>query len=46
MMWSYVLAVIVGNNVVTTKTFCKKPAYAKNTGTQVKTEQAQQQEKQ
>src|SRR5690606_4212789 len=45
-VWSYVLAVIVGVTMwLLQKLSSKKPSYAKNTGTQVKTEQALQQEK-
>lgn len=45
-VWSYVLAVIVGLTMWLLQYLSqKKPSYAKNTGTQVKTEQAEQQAK-
>lgn len=44
--WSYVLAVIVGVTMfLLQKISARKPSYAKNTGTQVKTEQAMQTER-
>src|SRR5690606_26090765 len=44
--WSYILAAIVGVTMwLLQKLSAKKPSYAKNTGTQVKTEQAMQTEK-
>ncbi|MFA5692632.1 MAG: YidC/Oxa1 family membrane protein insertase [Acholeplasmataceae bacterium] len=45
-VWSYVLAIIVGATMwLLQKIASKKPAYAKDTGTQVKSEQAMQSEK-
>lgn len=44
--WSYVLAIIVGSTMfLLQKISARKPSYAKNTGTQVKTEQALQTER-